>query len=103
MVEKVDWLLFKILILGGLADNYGNIWRNVSKQICVIECTLNKLNISDNVWTHKQKSSKESLPASYAFLSYLPYTLCTSPNEVKNAYQSGKTLTTTEFSDLCIY
>ena len=43
MVEQVDWLLFKILILGGLSDNYGNIWKIVQKQICVVECTLPKL------------------------------------------------------------
>lgn len=89
MVEQVDWLLFKLLILGGLADNYGNIWKRVSKQICVIECTLTKLDIKDNAWMHKQKLSKDSLPSSYAFMSYLPYTLCASPNEVRSAYKSG--------------
>ena len=43
MVEQVDWLLFKLLVLGGLSDNYGNIWKRVEKQICVVECTLPKL------------------------------------------------------------
>ena len=43
MVEQVDWLLFKLLVLGGLSDNYGNIWKIVRKQICVVECTLPKL------------------------------------------------------------
>ena len=56
MVEQVDSLFFKILILGGLSDNYGNIWKKVSQQICVVECTLTKLDISKGAWTNKQKS-----------------------------------------------
>lgn len=56
MVEDIDWLLFKILVLGGLADNYGNIWKLSSKQICVVECTLSKLCISNNEWSNRQKS-----------------------------------------------
>ena len=56
MVESIDWLLFKVLILGGLADNYGNVWKLSSKQICVVECTLAKLQISENEWTNKQTS-----------------------------------------------
>ena len=43
MIEHIDWLLFKILVLGGLADNSGNIWNQVKKQVCVVECTLAKL------------------------------------------------------------
>ena len=53
MVEQVDWLLFKLLVLGGLSDNYGNIWKKVQKQICVVECTLPKLY---NYMTDNQKS-----------------------------------------------
>lgn len=45
MIERVDWLLFKVLVLGGLTDNFGNIWRRVDKQICVVECTLTKLDL----------------------------------------------------------
>ena len=56
MVEQVDSLFFKILILGGLSDNYGNIWKKVSQQICVVECTLTKLEVSKGAWTNKQKS-----------------------------------------------
>lgn len=57
MIEQVDWLLFKLLILGGLADNYGNIWRRVQKQICVVECTLTKLNLSEDQQSVKTMSS----------------------------------------------
>ena len=57
MINLIDWLLFKILVLGGLDDEYGNIWRRVKDQICVVECTLTNLNIetSDGV---QQKVNK---------------------------------------------
>ena len=45
MIEQIDWLLFKIIVLGGLDDEHGNIWRRVEKQVCVIECTLTKLDL----------------------------------------------------------
>lgn len=45
MIEQVDWLLFKILVLGGLDNKYGNIWRRVKNQVCVVECTLTKLDL----------------------------------------------------------
>ena len=48
MIELVDWLLFKILILGGLDDEYGNIWRRVKNQVCVVECTLTKLSLENS-------------------------------------------------------
>ena len=38
------------MIVGGIADNYGNIWKKVSTQICIIECTLAKLEIKDGNW-----------------------------------------------------
>lgn len=47
MIEQIDWLLFKIIVLGGLDDEFGNIWRRVDKQICVVECTLTKLNLEN--------------------------------------------------------
>lgn len=47
MIELVDWLLFKILVLGGLDDEYGKIWRRVKDQICVVECILTKLSLEN--------------------------------------------------------
>ena len=53
MIEKIDWLLFQILILGCLADGYGNIWRRVCTQICMVECTLSKLeDLTPGKWTY---------------------------------------------------
>lgn len=57
MIELVDWLLFKILVLGGLDDEYGNIWRRVKDQICVVECTLTKLS-SENLDGAQQEVNK---------------------------------------------
>lgn len=36
------------MIVGGIADNFGNIWKKVSTQICVIESTLSKLEIKED-------------------------------------------------------
>ena len=102
MVEQVDWLLFKLLVLGGLSDNYGNFWKIVKKQICVVECTLPKLyNYENDV----QKSvsmvymyvtalcitfikEQKQLPSVYTFLSLFPQTTCASPKEALAIYQS---------------
>ena len=64
MVEQVDWLLFKLLILGGLSDNYGNIWKIVQKQICVVECTLPKLHNYEN-------DDQKSVSMSYLYVTAL--------------------------------
>ena len=53
VLEQIDWFLFKVLILGGLADNFGNIWKKSVSQICIVECTLPKLDISDGCWSIK--------------------------------------------------
>ena len=54
MIEQVDWLLFKILVLGGLDDEYGNIWRRVKDQVCVVECTLTKLSFKTSDSMHQK-------------------------------------------------
>ena len=103
MVEQVDWLLFKLLVLGGLSDNYGNIWKIVQKQICVVECTLPKLYNYENddqksvsmiylyvtTLCHFIKEQKQ-LPSVYTFLSLFPQTTCASPKEALAFYQSEK-------------
>ena len=43
----VDSLLFSILILGSLSNKDGDMWRQQSKQICVVECTLSHLQSND--------------------------------------------------------
>ena len=54
MIEQVDWLLFKVLVLGGLDDEYGNIWRRVKDQICIVECTVPKVSLEDSEGAHQE-------------------------------------------------
>uniref|UniRef100_A0A1X7THY6 Death domain-containing protein n=1 Tax=Amphimedon queenslandica TaxID=400682 RepID=A0A1X7THY6_AMPQE len=84
MIDQIDWLLFKIIVLGGLDDECGNIWRRVDKQVCVVECTLTKLDLeySDDL------PQEEVLPSVYALLSYFPQTICELPNQVQDQSKS---------------
>lgn len=54
MIEQVDWLLFKVLVLGGLDDEYGNIWRKVKTQVCIVECTVPKVSLEDSEGAHQE-------------------------------------------------
>lgn len=104
MIQHVDWFLFQILILGGLMDKFGNVWRRSSKQICVVECTVSKMadqlqlveyylvfNILDFpvpfVFVQEYISSVSNI---LSLLSVFPHTTCISPNEVQRYYNHAK-------------
>lgn len=106
MVEQIDWLLFQVLILGSLADQYGNVWRKVPTQVCVVECTLMKLKGDVQTcgkWTYNKDiqvtefkilyayifsdyffvQNPHDVPPTYALLSFLPQVFCVSPKVVQ--------------------
>ena len=39
-MHKVDTILFNMLILGGLCDSQGRVWRRNPSDICAVEITL---------------------------------------------------------------
>ena len=51
-----DHLLFSIIVLGGLVDKLGNIWRRQDSQLIVIECTLSDVILSETNWMKKVQS-----------------------------------------------
>lgn len=53
----IDSVLFSAVVLGGLLNKDGDIWRRQSTQICVVECTLSSLqskNLAPLNWHMKQ-------------------------------------------------
>lgn len=83
----MDTILFSLLILRGLFDSQGRVWRCHPSQLYAIEIT------SPNM--HFQLSSEEALalPESrtLAFLSLLPAVTCLSPADTLKQ-QSGKSI-----------
>ena len=69
----MDTILFSLLILGGLIDSQGKVWRCHPNQLYAIEVTLpNKINLQENV-----NGLPESLTLS--LLQLLPTVTCLSP------------------------
>jgi hypothetical protein len=63
-VADVDSVLFSIIILGGLSDHHGKVWRRQKLQLCVVECTVSQLgSISeDDLSWHLKVSSYDCNP-----------------------------------------
>ncbi|XP_046860852.1 E3 ubiquitin-protein ligase rnf213-alpha-like [Xenia sp. Carnegie-2017] len=81
----LDDFLFKLLILGSVKDNKGNIWRRKTTDLYIVEHTTDKtfaMLTSDNFLTHQNPNSRNR-PSSgkYSFMKFLPRIHCLSPRE----------------------
>lgn len=68
----MDTILFSLLILRGLCDSHGRVWRCHPNQLYVVEVTLPK---RDTVLERESKT--------LSFLDLLPSVKCLSPLKVK--------------------
>ena len=71
----MDTILFSLLILGGLCDSKGRVWRCHPNQLYAIEITLPSMK------HYSAQKDKESIPdiSTLAFLQLLPTVVCSSP------------------------
>lgn len=56
-LPSVANVLFSTLVLGGLTDSHGKVWRHQPSQLLVVECTLTNLavNLQNYEWLYKEQ------------------------------------------------
>lgn len=76
---EVDTILFSLLILRGLCDSQGRVWRCHPNQLYAVEVTLpNRDNVSEREKNYFPESRTLSL------LNLLPSVVCLSPGKAKD-------------------
>ncbi|XP_046860850.1 E3 ubiquitin-protein ligase rnf213-alpha-like [Xenia sp. Carnegie-2017] len=83
--KGLDDFLFKLLILGSVKDNNGNIWRRKTTDLYIVEHTTDKtfaMLTSENLPT-SQNPNTRNRPSrgKYSFIKFLPSIHCLSPRE----------------------
>ncbi|XP_046861659.1 E3 ubiquitin-protein ligase RNF213-like [Xenia sp. Carnegie-2017] len=83
--KGLDDILFKLLILGSIKDNNGNIWRRKTTDLYVVEHTTDETFVmltSENCSrTQIQNSQNRQSSGKYSFMKFLPSIHCLSPRE----------------------
>ena len=52
MLRSIDDIVFSLLILGGLTDSRGNVWRRHPSQLYAIELTLPSNKVNFKIMNH---------------------------------------------------
>eukprot|EP00731_Ephydatia_muelleri_P024235 Em0016g506a len=79
VLRQVDTLLFSLLVLRGLYDSHGSVWRCHPSQLCAVEIT---------VPLHQTSDCPER--CALALLELLPTIECVSPYEAHELMKSGQ-------------
>ncbi|XP_046861644.1 E3 ubiquitin-protein ligase rnf213-alpha-like [Xenia sp. Carnegie-2017] len=83
--KGLDDILFKLLILGSVKDNDGNIWRRKTTDLYVVEHTTDEafvmLTSENSSITQIQNSQNRQSSGKYSFMKFLPSIHCLSPRE----------------------
>ncbi len=83
---EVDTILFSLLILRGLSDSQGRVWRCHPNQLYAVEVTLPN---RDNVPQRDRTTFPESCVVS--LLNLLPSVLCLNPKKAHEYMKAGQT------------